>query len=388
MNAWTALALGLTGLQVAWMLLLLILAIAIIQRQQVDNLELEHQANGPGEAVPGVSVIIPIKGLDPGARQHFEAWIDELRWAGFEGELLFSLQDQNDPALPLVQELVDANPEQCRLVLQPLEAGLNGKASNLLHGVEQARYPWLVFADSDVEPGAGFLPALVNPLLSRSTGLVAGIAISQGRGFWGRLNALNANLTLLLGWATSTFLGLDAGASGAVLALRQGVLDSVGGVPAFGQTIAEDYQLGRLVREHGWQVHLGPCLPLNMGTSSAAAVLGLMQRGALMFRFLAPPATAASFLLGNYFFYLLLAAGLVARLPAVMGLAAAGLGLRIALTLILQLAIDEAWWEALLIPLLDLLNVIVVLVTFAGYHRVTWRGVSYRVSKGGKVNKV
>ncbi|MFO7173757.1 MAG: ElyC/SanA/YdcF family protein, partial [Bacillota bacterium] len=147
----------------------------------------------PGPAPAGVSVILPIKGLDPGAEAHFRHWLAQD--PGAPWEVIFSLQDPADPALPVVRALAQAVPDRARVLVNPVREGLHGKASNLWHGVRAARYPLLVMADSDIDPPPDLLRRLLPPLADPRVGLVAGLPVAvRARGLWGRLTACGINL--------------------------------------------------------------------------------------------------------------------------------------------------------------------------------------------------
>lgn len=78
----------------------------------------------------GVSVILPIKGLDPGAAAHYRHWLSQEFHQPYE--VIFSLQDPADPVLPVLRSLLAEFPERpTRLLINPVRPGLNGKSSNL-----------------------------------------------------------------------------------------------------------------------------------------------------------------------------------------------------------------------------------------------------------------
>lgn len=338
----------------------------------------------PGDPpVGGVSVILPIKGLDPGAADHYRRWLQQAPAVPYE--VIFSLQDPADPALPVLRELQGQYPEAAaRILVNPVRAGLNGKASNLWHGVAAARYPVLVMADSDIDPPPDLLRRLLPPLAEGRTGLVAALPVAVGaRNFWGGVNALGINLTLGMQWAPLHELGLELGVSGACFAIRREVLARIGGVEAFGGYVAEDARMGILVMQAGYRAALGPVVPLEQGEGSYAATFSLLTRGAYMGKHMFPPwqqAVMGILAFGPYLFWLggLLAGGGAARAAflAVLG--------RWLLAGLYHVAADrrDGWRHAWLAPVLEAVTLLAIaraLVT----DEVRWRGLRYRVRPGG-----
>ena len=62
--------------------------------------------------------------------------------------------DPADPAVPVIERLVERHPGAARLVPCPLALGVNHQVSNLVHLARAAAHDFLVITDSDmcVEP--------------------------------------------------------------------------------------------------------------------------------------------------------------------------------------------------------------------------------------------
>src|SRR5690606_26541995 len=67
---------------------------------------------------PPVSVIKPVRGLDPGAEANFRSFFRQRYPSAFE--LIFACESEDDPAVPLLRRLMEEHPEvPARLVLAP-----------------------------------------------------------------------------------------------------------------------------------------------------------------------------------------------------------------------------------------------------------------------------
>ena len=65
--------------------------------------------------------------------------------------------------------------------------GLNGKSSNMVHGVRLAKYDILLFGDSDVRIKPDFIVKMVRPLLDEKVGITTCGQINiGGSDFWTR----------------------------------------------------------------------------------------------------------------------------------------------------------------------------------------------------------
>src|SRR5208282_6456912 len=119
----------------------------------------------------------------------------------------------------------------------------------------------LVMADSDAFVGSDYLATVTSPLMDERNGLVT--CIYRGTptpGVWSRLGAMYINEwyvpSVLLAW----LFGHDRYVSGQTLCLRRDTLTAVGGLSALANHLADDYQLGELVRGLGLKIALSPYL--------------------------------------------------------------------------------------------------------------------------------
>lgn len=340
----------------------------------------------PAGSLPaeGVSVILPIKGLDPGAREHYRQWLTQEVDCPYE--VIFSLQDPADPVLPVLEDLLsECRETPARILINPVLPGLNGKGSNLAHGVEAARYPYLVMADSDILPDRHVVQRLVPPLRDVAVGQVASLpVVKNATNLWGGMMALTWNMGLTANWAPRFLMGMAKNAAGACFAIRRDVLERIGSFQSFGGYVAEDYEMTRRILDQGFRVVLGPTVTLEQGDSTLGALtayygrcgyvarhLGAVSERVVVYLGLAAPTLilAGAALTGNA---LLTWAGLASLVVRSLGVA------------VVQLASDPRgrWRYAFLFPVVELF-LLACFVRPLLTDRVCWRGVWYRVQAGG-----
>ncbi len=347
----------------------------------------------PASAGPmpvGVSVILPIKGLDPGAADHYRSWLSQRLGAPYE--VIFSLQDPLDPVLPVLERLQAEHPGvQARVLVNPVRPGMNGKSSNLHYGVAAARYDCLVMADSDIAPPTDLLARLVPLLMGPGVGLVACLpVVRQARNLWGGAMAMTLNMAITAQWAPQFGLvgARMVGVSGACFAIRREVLEELGGFEAFGGYVAEDAEMGRRTAALGKKVLMGPTVTLEQGEASYEAFTGLLDRGAHLNLYGyggAPLVTTVVVLFTHLVIILwaaltgngpLLGAGLVCWLA------------RTAIGVILQVGSERGggWRYAWTQPVVEVYFLLAFLRALF-VRTFQWRGVRYRVLKGGRIEQ-
>ncbi|HVV64712.1 MAG TPA: bacteriohopanetetrol glucosamine biosynthesis glycosyltransferase HpnI [Rhizomicrobium sp.] len=175
-------------------------------------------------------------------------------------QIVFGVQDPLDPAARIVEALKRSHPAlDIELVIDTRIYGANRKVSNLINLVERAKYDVLVLSDSDIEAGPGYLAAVAASLEHAGGGAVTclytGYALDN---IWSRLVAMGINYQFIPNVLVGTTLGLAAPCFGSTIALRKDLLRRIGGMQAFSNHLADDYEIGRAVRAHGYRMSLAP----------------------------------------------------------------------------------------------------------------------------------
>ncbi|HEY5314184.1 MAG TPA: bacteriohopanetetrol glucosamine biosynthesis glycosyltransferase HpnI [Pirellulales bacterium] len=214
-----------------------------------------RQKSVHGIHCPAVSILKPVKGLDPHAYENFASFCRQQYPGDFE--VLFGVNDAADPAVRSVKRLQADFPEvPIRLVIVAPGA-LNAKVGILDRLSREARHDVLIVADADIRVGPDYLSAVVAPLADPRVGLVTCLYRAvQPENLAARLEALYINTVFLPEAILGTRLPGARFAFGSTLALRRGDLERVGGYRALADYLADDYQLAARIAALGLEVRL------------------------------------------------------------------------------------------------------------------------------------
>jgi ceramide glucosyltransferase len=211
-------------------------------------------------AWPDVTILKPLCGAEAQLSENLETYLDH----DYPGKVqfVFGVQAQYDGAIPIVKSLIERHPGlDLQLVVSGAEHGANRKVSNLINMTRAARHPVIVVADSDVGVDRSYLRSLVAALAEPDVGAVTCLYRgAPASGFWSRLSALAANDHFLPSTILGLALGLARPCVGATIALRRETLSRIGGFEAIANQLADDYAIGKAVRQAGLRVIIPPML--------------------------------------------------------------------------------------------------------------------------------
>ena len=203
--------------------------------------------------IPAVTVLRPVCGI--------ENFLTETLASSFQlnhpdYEVIFCAARPDDPAVPLVRQLIAANPQlAARLLVGDDGIGANPKLSNLVKGWDAARHDWIVMVDSN----ARMRPELVHGLFAAwraDTGVVCSMPVgSQPETFAAELECAFLNTLQARFQYVSEALGWGF-AQGKTMLFRRDIVDAAGGIRALAAETAEDAATTKLVRDIGLRVHL------------------------------------------------------------------------------------------------------------------------------------
>lgn len=201
----------------------------------------------------GISVLKPLKGIEPGLRENLETFFQQ-NYSNYE--LIFSVADADDIVLPLIRELIGRYPNvQSRLIVGDVKIGHNPKINNIVQSYEGARYDWIVIGDANVRVSPDYLKTVsgyFSETLGVTSGVVAGVE-PQGLGGW--VEAAFLNTFLARGTVAAFYVGRPI-VIGKTMAFRRSVANRFGGVRFLAQYLAEDYMTGEMMARLGMQVIL------------------------------------------------------------------------------------------------------------------------------------
>nr|XP_013795602.1 PREDICTED: ceramide glucosyltransferase isoform X1 [Apteryx mantelli mantelli] len=130
---------------------------------------------------PGVSLLKPLKGVDPNLINNLETFF-ELDYPKYE--VLFCVQDHDDPAIEVCKKLLGKYPNvDARLFIGGKKVGINPKINNLMPGYEAAKYDLIWICDSGIRVIPDTLTDMANQMTEK-VGLVHGLPyVADRQGF-------------------------------------------------------------------------------------------------------------------------------------------------------------------------------------------------------------
>ncbi len=331
-------------------------------------------------ARPPVTILKPLHGNEPVLEEALASFCDQ-DYPDFQ--IVFGLQSAGDPALHVLRRLRARFPLlDMDVVVDPTTHGSNRKIANLINMLPRARHDVLVIADSDIHAAPSYLANLVAGLEQPGVGLVT--TLYSGRTasntLAGRLGAAHINHAFLPGALLARALGRQD-CLGATMALTRATLELVGGLHALSNHLADDAELGRLVRAKGLSVPLASTVPATtVPETDLPALFQHELRWARTVRSLVPAGFALS-VMQFPLFWATLALGVSGGAAwAWLAFAAAWLVRGAAARSMdhaLKIASPLTIW---CLPFRDLLSVTVILASYCS-NRVAWRGQVHRTTR-------
>jgi len=348
----------------------------------------EHTALGV--SLPPVSILKPLKGMDPQIYESFRSHCDQDYPE--EYEIIFGVSEPDDPAVAIVRRLQQEFPQKrIELIVCSERLGVNVKVSNLVQMLRSARYDTLLVNDSDIRVDPSYLRRVVTPLNNPRIGMVTclyrGIAAAT---LGSCLEALGISTDFAPGVLVARSMegGVRFGL-GSTLVFRRRELQAIGGFEALLDYLADDYELGKRIHDLGRRVELSETvvetfLPAYSLTNFfqhqlrwGRAIRDSRRGGyiGLLFTFGLPWSLLAA--IANYreiWAWVLLA--VVAILRAVVALVVGG---RV-------LGDQQVLGWLFILPLRDLLAVLVWIASFGG-NTINWRGDAFTLKNGRLVQR-
>lgn len=206
---------------------------------------------------PPVSILKPIRGLDPDAYENFASF---CRQDYPDYELLFCVGPDDDPALAILRRLADDFPQrQIRVLFREGGRGTNDKVIKLAHLVQEARHEVVVINDSDVRARPDYLRTIVAPLADAKVGAVTCFYVStEEKTFTEKLQTVGMFSDFYAGILVARELDGVKFALGPTIATTRTRLAAFGGYEALQFRPADDLLVGRLIAEQGCEVVLLP----------------------------------------------------------------------------------------------------------------------------------
>jgi cellulose synthase/poly-beta-1,6-N-acetylglucosamine synthase-like glycosyltransferase len=334
-------------------------------------------------APPSATVIVPVKGDDPGLRENLAA---------------LAAQDYPDYELIVVAHAAadipaGVLPSRAHVVLSHAEeSGTGEKVLNLRTAVRFARKDSqvLAFADSDGRVAPGWLRALAAPLGDKSVGASTGYRwyAPERPDFWSLMRSV---WDAVIGGTFGP--GSNAFAWGGSMAIRRETFHAIRVAEFWRDTVSDDYALSDAVHRAGLRIAFAPgAMAVSGGRTSGPAFLAWARRQLTITRVYRPRLWWTA-LVAHIFYCGGMAAAIVASIHGSLGaewvlLAQLSPGMlkganRATLA---KAALPEykawfdrhAWVHTLWVPLATWVWLIVLVASALG-NEIEWRGRRYRL---------
>src|SRR5215831_19233406 len=193
------------------------------------------------EFSPPISILKPIRGLDREAYENFASFcVQDYP----EFEILFCVTDRSDPAVPVIERIIQDFPQlSIRMLVGAEPIGASDKMNKLCRMAREARYDLLLISDSDVRVSSGFLREIAASFADEKAGGVSCLyqGLTDGT-FAPDVEALGNSADFAPGVLVAWLLNggrLDF-MLGAVMATTKRHLAEIGGFEAFADYFCDD----------------------------------------------------------------------------------------------------------------------------------------------------
>ncbi|MGH9748057.1 MAG: bacteriohopanetetrol glucosamine biosynthesis glycosyltransferase HpnI [Candidatus Acidiferrales bacterium] len=204
---------------------------------------------------PPLSILKPIYGLD---REAYENYASFCRQEYPEFEILFCVSDDRDPAVPVIQKLIQDFPAcSIRLLVGSEPLGASDKVNKLCRLVREAHHEIVIVTDSDVRVEPGYLRAAAAPFQDPAVGGVTCLyrGLTDGS-FAGGLEAMGNSADFAAGVLVHHLGAKINFMLGATMATTKKYLAEIGGFESLVDYFCDDYELGNRLAARGHRVEL------------------------------------------------------------------------------------------------------------------------------------
>jgi len=340
------------------------------------------------EFSPPVSLLKPVHGVDFDSHANYASFCTQVY---LEYEILFCVNDMQDPAVPLLQQVIKDFPERSiRILSGAPKIGSNQKVNNLILLAREAKHEIIVQSDGDVRVSPDYLKNVVAEFRDKSVGVVScfyrGVA---EKNFWAELEAVGAASDFFAGALVANLPGNVTFALGASVATTKTWLAKIGGYEALADLLADDYEIGNRIHKEGGKVLLSREAVWTMYPAQTLKSFWQHQvRWARTVR-VVRPASFVGLVVTHGLPWSALAAAVAPSAQVGAAFLAAYLVLRLLMAWVVGVwgvndgVLRRKLW---LVPVRDAIHFAVWLAGFSS-NRVMWGGVEYAI-EGGNMREV
>ena len=341
------------------------------------------QPSPPADFTPAVSILKPVRGLDPEAYENFASFcLQDYP----DYEIVFCAGDSDDPAVPVVERLARDFPHRrIRMVYLANHNAANDKVAKLAKLVSEADNEVLVINDADVRVRPDYLRSVVAPLRNPKVGGVTCLYGSvHDKTFLQKLQSMGMICDFYPGILVARQLDGVKFALGQTIVTTRARIAGFGGYRVLENRPADDLLVGRFIEEQGYEVEL---LPYTVETVADFGTLRELVfkrlRWMTVMRHMRPWGH-----LGLIFTQGLAWSLVAVAIQPTASVAIAYLGtyaaLRVAMTWLVGvygMKQKGLWRKMPMIPVWDAAAFLIWIFSF-GRRSIRWRGVDYSIREG------
>ncbi len=335
---------------------------------------------------PPASIMIPLCGKDFEA---YENYVSFCLQNYPDYQIIFGVQNEDDSSIPVIRRLIADFPEKdITLVIDAGVIGENPKVSNLNNMLKAAKHEVIVLVDSDIRVEADYLASVVAELAEERVGLVTCLyRAGKAPNLAAKLEAIGITGEFAPGVLVAWLIEGLSFALGATIVTTKEHLQAIGGFEAIADYLADDFMLGKLVSQAGYEVRLSShIVEIVLPPTTLRSMIKHQVRWARGIRACRPWGYFGSIVTHGTVLAILLA---LASQGSALSLAI------LALTMVTRLAMNytvairrlgdhllrQHFWLA---PLRDLLSFLIWWLGQMG-KTVEWRGRTFKLIEDGKM---
>jgi glycosyltransferase involved in cell wall biosynthesis len=169
------------------------------------------------------------------------------------------VDDSTDNTVELITSIVDADPRFVLIKQEPLPNDWIGKPFALQQGSKVAKGEYLLFIDADTFHDPMLITRAVEYALGHDSDLLSLVPHNSLESFWEKLiqpiplTLISAGMPLAKVNKPDSKIGI---AFGPFMLIKHTVFDKIGGYESIKGRIADDVEMGKLVRDSGYTVNL------------------------------------------------------------------------------------------------------------------------------------
>jgi ceramide glucosyltransferase len=212
-------------------------------------------ASPPADFTPPISILKPIYGLD---RETYENYASFCAQDYPDYEILFCVSDDQDPAIPMIEQLARDFPQRrIHLLIGSEPLGVSDKVNKLCRMAREAQHEILAVSDSDVRVDPGYLRSIAAPFHDPTVGAVTCLyrGLTDGS-LAANLEAIGNSTDFTAGVLVAWLFAPVNFTLGATMATTKKCLAEIDGFESLVDHFSDDYELGNRIAARGHRVEL------------------------------------------------------------------------------------------------------------------------------------